>query len=47
MHGKTTAEQGHADAQVNLGTMYHNGEGVEKNKTKAMLWFPILDIPRS
>ncbi len=34
------AEQGHADAQVNLAVMYHNGYGkVLPNREKAFYWF--------
>ena len=33
------AEQGHANAQYNLGAMYHKGEGVLQDyKTAAQLW---------
>ena len=28
---KKAAQQGDADAQYNLGVMYHNGDGVEKD----------------
>ena len=33
------AEQGNAIAQCNLGVMYDNGKGVEKNLTEAMKWY--------
>lgn len=33
------AEQGHADAQFNLGLLYLNGEGVVQNTSKAVEWF--------
>jgi len=33
------AEQGHAIAQFNLGTMYYQGEGVPQNYTEAMKWY--------
>lgn len=33
------AAQGHAKAQFNLGTMYHNGEGVKRDLSKAKEWF--------
>ena len=33
------AEQGHALAQLNLGNMYVNGEGVSQNYTEAVKWF--------
>ena len=33
------AEQGHGDAQFNIGVCYYNGDGVEQSKTKAIYWF--------
>ncbi len=33
------AEQGHAIAQFNIGTMYYQGEGVPQNYTEAMKWY--------
>jgi len=36
------AEQGFADAQVNLGFMYHNGRGVPQDYAEAVKWFPPL-----
>jgi len=33
------AEQGHADAQFNLGLLYLNGEGVPQNTAMAVRWF--------
>jgi len=33
------AEQGDADAQSNLGFMYHNGEGVPKDYAVAVRWY--------
>ena len=33
------AEQGHADAQFNLGIMYANGEGVAKDPREAVAWY--------
>ena len=33
------AEQGHADAQYNLGVMYNNGQGVTQDYAEAMRWF--------
>lgn len=38
-HLKTKAEKGDAEAQFNLGCMYDNGEGVEKNATEAAKWY--------
>ena len=34
-----TAEKGDADAQVNLGWMYANGQGVTKDEVEAVKWF--------
>ncbi len=33
------AEQGHADAQYNLGELYNRGRGVKKNKKTAQKWY--------
>ena len=33
------AEQGNANAQTNLGVMYHYGQGVPKDNTEAVKWF--------
>ena len=33
------ADQGYAYAQVNLGLMYYNGEGVLQNKKEAVKWY--------
>ena len=33
------AEQGHADAQTNLGSMYLNGDGVPQDYQLALYWF--------
>ena len=38
---KPLAEQGHADAQFNLGFMYDNGEGVPQNDKTAMKWYTL------
>lgn len=35
---KIVAESGNADAQVNVGAMYANGEGVEQNFDEALKW---------
>ena len=32
------AEQGDADAQYNLGSMYHEGRGVAQSDTEAVKW---------
>ena len=36
---KRAAEQGHAEAQYNLGVMYQNGEGVQEDKREAVKWY--------
>ena len=36
---KIKAEQGDAKAQVNLGVMYHEGEGVPKDYKEAAKWY--------
>lgn len=36
---KESAENGYAQAQYTLGKMYEEGEGVEKNKSKATSWY--------
>ena len=36
---KKAAEQGHADAQNNLGGMYANGEGVTQDDAEAVRWY--------
>jgi len=36
---KKTAEQGNAEAQINLGIMYVEGLGVEQDDSKAVKWF--------
>ena len=36
---KPLAEAGNADAQYNLGLLYMNGLGVEKNERLALMWF--------
>ena len=33
------AEQGDAEAQYNLGAMYHNGDGVRRNFHLSKEWF--------
>ena len=33
------AEQGHAEAQFNLGVMYDNGQGVKQDYFKAFEWY--------
>jgi len=36
---KPLAEQGHANAQYNLGLMYDNGEGVPEDDKQAVKWY--------
>ena len=36
---RKAAEQGHAEAQFNLGCCYANGQGVAKDKVEAYAWF--------
>ena len=38
-HLTILAEQGHADAQYNLGVMYDNGRGVPQDYVKAAKWY--------
>ena len=38
---KSSAEQGNASAQFNLGYMYANGEGVPQNNVRAYVWFSV------
>ena len=33
------AQQGHADAQNNLGLMYQNGKGVKQDDAEAIKWY--------
>ncbi|GAB5405874.1 MAG: hypothetical protein Aurels2KO_41050 [Aureliella sp.] len=36
---QTAAKQGHADSQFNLGLMYEQGIGVERNEMQAVAWY--------
>jgi len=36
---KKSAEQGHAEAQFNLGFMYEKGQGVDQDKKQAAYWY--------
>jgi TPR repeat protein len=36
---KESAEQGHPEAQYNLGVMYDNGDGVLKDPKQAVVWY--------
>ena len=35
------AEQGNADAQSNLGTMYYKGQGLTQDYVQAHMWFSL------
>ncbi len=37
------AAQGDADAQFNLGVMYHNGYGVPQDDVQAHMWFNLAE----
>ena len=36
---KKAARRGHVNAQFNLASMYFNGQGIAKNKVKAIKWY--------
>jgi TPR repeat protein len=36
---RKSAEQGHARSQMNLGSMYWNGQGVPENRVEAVKWY--------
>ena len=38
---RKAAEQGNAFAQLNLGVMYHNAQGVARDYVQAHMWFNI------
>ncbi|MCL4456380.1 MAG: sel1 repeat family protein [Nitrospirae bacterium] len=38
---RLAAEQGHLDAQINLGYMYHNGMGMLKDYKEAIKWYKL------
>ena len=38
---RLAAEQGHAEAQINLGVMYETGRGVLQDNTMAHMWYNI------
>ena len=38
---KPLAEQGHVDAQLNLGQMYYKGQGVSQDDKTAVTWFTL------
>lgn len=41
---KREAEAGDASAQLSLGAMYDNGDGVPKNSAKAVEWYQIYSV---
>ena len=47
METRRLAEQGDADAQLNLGFMYATGEGVPQDATEAARWYLPDTGPRS
>ena len=44
---KPLAEQGHANAQTNLGLMYDNGDGVPEDDKQAVKWYRLAASPCS
>ena len=42
----TAAMNNHQGAQVLLGNMYKNGDGVEKNQDEADRWYDMADKSR-
>ena len=36
---RKAADQGHAEAQINLGVMYDRGMGVPENSIRAYVWW--------
>ena len=42
-HWKSAAEAGEARAQFNLGTLYDDGRGVERDLSAAMAWWEKAD----
>ena len=43
---KLLAEQGHVEAQYNLGLMYASGDGVPENDAEAVKWFRLSSRTR-
>ena len=41
---RLSAEQGDADAQYTLGTMFADGEGVLKDRVSAHMWYKIAGV---
>ena len=39
---RKSVEQGHAEAQYNLGVLYGNGNGVRQDNVYAHMWFDIV-----
>ena len=44
---RAAADQGHADAQHNLGRMYANGEGVSQDDVEAYMWLSLAAVQSS
>ncbi|MCH9020157.1 MAG: SEL1-like repeat protein, partial [Proteobacteria bacterium] len=40
---REAAEQGHAEAQFNLGILYATGAGVERDRVQALMWLILAD----
>jgi TPR repeat protein len=40
---RRAADQGLPGAQMTLGMMYENGQGVEKNEVEARRWYKLAD----
>ena len=41
---RKAADQGHAEAQYNLGDMYYFGKGVTTNEVEALKWINLADL---
>jgi uncharacterized protein len=41
---KNRAAQGSAEAQFNLGVMYHNGQGIPQDYVQALKWFNLAAV---
>ena len=40
---RLAADQNHTNAQFSLGTMYENGEGVERSLEEAYFWYSLAE----
>jgi TPR repeat protein len=43
---RLAAAQGNLDAQLNLASMYYEGEGVPENLALSHTWLAIVALPR-